>query len=351
MKKKKLPKDFDLLIDRHDMDAFAAFFTKYEITATNTGKSTANAFSYKNLTAEQVRFLLNNGLNPNMDCGYGYPAVAHQAANKEILGVLVENGADVNLAVVSYNGNALARACTIHNVQAVRNLLEVNASVNITCDIDRKALIDGVLAHCDNIFIPDALEICEMLLQAGAKPSEKTGEYVREIGKRFEFFRNNINPEMLYRLEEALTKLYQLFHVTPVERRVMNSLTEEIQVKPGSWQNQFEELRQKLVPGHGKAETLQGEMIRILGKVTYEILDNGGMNWDDEYRKMVRALPRYYGQNEKLDQALSEEAGRIAGSINEGSGKTELYRLAELTVKWVVANCMPKKLGETDYNR
>ena len=105
----------------------------------------------------------------------------------------IKNGADVNLSVKSYNGNALARACTTYNVQAVRNLLDAKASVDITCGLDKKMLIDGVLAGCQNIYIPSALEICEMLLQAGAKTSEKTKGYVEEIGKRFEFFRNNIS--------------------------------------------------------------------------------------------------------------------------------------------------------------
>ena len=79
MKKKKLPSDFDLLVASHDMNSFAEFFTKYEITATNVGKSTSNAFSYKDLSVEQAQFLMDNGLDPNIDCGFGYSAVAQQA--------------------------------------------------------------------------------------------------------------------------------------------------------------------------------------------------------------------------------------------------------------------------------
>lgn len=351
MKKKKLPNNFDLLVASHDMNSFADFFSKYEITATNVGKSTSNAFSYMNLSVEQAQFLLDNGLNPDMDCGFGYSAVAHQADNKDVLELLIKNGADINLAVKSYNGNALARACTTCNVQAVRNLLDAKASVDITCGLDNKTLIDGVLAGCQNIYIPNALEICEMLLQSGAKTSEKTKEYVEEIGKRFEFFRNNINKDILPKLVEALAALYVLFNVTPVEPRIMNSIDEEIKVKRGKWQTQYEELRQKLVPGRGKAETLQGEMIRIVGKITYEILDNGGMNWDTEYKKMTNALNGYLKQNEKMDTALVDEACNIAGHISSCSRKEELYRLTELVVMWITSNSMPKKLGEVDYIR
>lgn len=117
--------------------------------------------------------------------------------------------------------------------------------------------------------------------------------------KSFEFFRNNISADILPRLDAALSEMYVLFNVVPIEPRVMNSINEEIKVKQGSWQTQYEELRQKLVPGRGKSETLQGEMIRIVGKITYEILDNGGMNWDAEYKKMANALKGYLKQNEK----------------------------------------------------
>ena len=42
-----------------------------------------------------------------------------------------------------------------------------------------------------------------------------------------------------------------------------------------------------------QASTLQGEVIRISGKLSQEILDNGKMNWDKEYLQMVQALLGY----------------------------------------------------------
>lgn len=35
-------------------------------------------------------------------------------------------------------------------------------------------------------------------------------------------------------------------------------------------------------------------MIRIAGKVAREIMDNGGINWDDEYKKMLDIFPHYF---------------------------------------------------------
>lgn len=350
MKKKKLPNEFGVLVASHDMKAFAEFFEKYEITATNAGKTTANAFSYRDLNAEQARFLIDNGLDPNTDCGYGYTAVAHQASNKEVLECLVENGADVDLALSTISGNALARACQNLNVDAVFNLLNAGASVDILCGFEKNTPLDCALRCCDNAFIPNAYEICSVLLQAGVKPTEKTGALVENIGKRFEFFRDSFNPDYLADTDEALSALYELFGVTPVARRVMND-TEEIKVTSRKWQTQYEELRSKLVPGSGKARTLQGEMIRIVGKVTYEILDNGAVNWDDDYSRMMTAFVSYLDRNEKLEPSLVSEAVALASHVNADSGKADLYRLTELTVNWVIANSKPIMLGDVDYYR
>ena len=351
-KKKKLQSDkLQQIIDSRDMQAFEEFFREYEVTATNVGKSTCNAFYYKNLSAEHIQFLIDNGLNPNSDCGFGYPAISHQASNKEAVNCLLKNGADINYVAVQHRECALGRACSTLNVEAVNNLLEANASIDVTADLDKKILIDATLAHCDNVFIPKAVEICEMLLKAGAKTSDKTKKYVSEIGKRYEFLKSSISPELVDVLSKSLLKLYEIFDVAPVAPRVMSNITEEITVKSDRWQEQYEELRQKLVPGRGKAETIQGEMIRIVGKVTYEILDNGGINWDEDYSKMVHSLIGYMKSDDKTDPGFVAETCNLVGDISSNSGKEELYRLTELVVKWVISNPKLEKLGAVEYSR
>ena len=46
---------------------------------------------------------------------------------------------------------------------------------------------------------------------------------------------------------------------------------------------------------------------------------------------------------------LVDEAGRISKSISPKSDKPTLYRLTEITVKWVLANPNPIPLGKVDY--
>ena len=56
---------------------------------------------------------------------------------------------------------------------------------------------------------------------------------------------------------------------------------------------EFQSFWDLLVPPKGKAETVQGEVIRIAGRIEYEFLDNGCINWDEVFKKMLDAFLRY----------------------------------------------------------
>ena len=56
----------------------------------------------------------------------------------------------------------------------------------------------------------------------------------------------------------------------------------------------FQSLWEYLVPPNGKAQTAQGELIRIAGRAQHEFLDNGCMIWDDDFRKMLDAFLQYH---------------------------------------------------------
>ena len=56
---------------------------------------------------------------------------------------------------------------------------------------------------------------------------------------------------------------------------------------------EFQSFWDLLVPPKGKAETAQGEVIRIAGRIEYEFLDNGCINWDEDFKKMLDAFLRY----------------------------------------------------------
>ena len=113
---------------------------------------------------------------------------------------------------------------------------------------------------------------------------------------------------------------------------------------------QHEELWDFLVPGSGACSIVQGEVIRITGRLSHEVLDNGGANWDHEFRKMVNALKEYFKEGQGLSDSELLEVEEIAKTL-PNQGKTEMYRLEELAVKWVLQNPIPIKLESVSYSR
>lgn len=83
----------------------------------------------------------------------------------------------------------------------------------------------------------------------------------------------------------------------------------------------FQMLWDYLVPPCGKAQTAQGEIIRIAGRVQHEFTGNGCINWDVDFHKMLDAFLQYL----QLGNGFSEEDLEIAeffvGRIKESGDK------------------------------
>ena len=125
-----------------------------------------------------------------------------------------------------------------------------------------------------------------------------------------------------------------------------------ITVSSKKWEDQYGELWDLLIPSGGSAKTVQGEVIRITGRVRDEIYRNGGANWDRYYKKMLDALILHFGSGVPLSGPLLNEAAAIAKEIRRsGDGDEELSRLCELAVVWVLENPTPVLLKKPDYNR
>lgn len=350
-KRKTLPDNLQEIIDSKDIELFREVFDKCEISATDRGKTTTNVFTYKNLTVDHLLFLIENGIDVNADSGFGLTPAAFLADDIELLKCLIEHGADIDHSVpTSYgNGNnALFHCAVTYKAQAVDNLIACGAAPEPRGGWDNNTALDEALRCCRGIDIANMVRIARVLLSAGAKSSDKTNELVKKIGEDFEFHRSAFNPESVDEVSNALDELYEIFQVEPVPRRVVYDGKTPISVNSDTWQKQFDELWNLLVPGSGHAATVQGEVIRIIGKITYEILDNGGINWDDEYRNLVNALCEYF---EMCSGKTAERACLLAKRISSRSDQSTLYSLAELAVKWVLDNNQPIPLNEVNYKR
>ena len=84
-----------------------------------------------------------------------------------------------------------------------------------------------------------------------------------------------------------------------------------INVPEGNEDEIFQALWEYLIPPYGKAQTAQGEIIRIAGRVQHEFLDNGCINWDDDFQKMLDAFLEYL----QLGNRFNEEDFKVAEVI------------------------------------
>lgn len=126
----------------------------------------------------------------------------------------------------------------------------------------------------------------------------------------------------------------------PAERRPVE--------KPYNWKREQERLWDALVPPKGRATTLQGELIRIAGKLTDEAYRNGNDNWDDECAQMWRFVGQHVADAKTFTpEQLAEIHEAVATIIrdydhpNVSDDGSAYYLLSERVVDWCIAHPDP----------
>jgi len=346
-KKKLLPKDFDDLLKQGDIAALKAVFDTCEIDARGGyGKHTALAFDL--CPDELARFLVERGADLEAANTWGRTALHERSRSRRGVGVavLLELGADPVRCGPS--GTALHAAAQTCNTRNALTLLAAGVAVDA---LDPAGLtpLEVALQQCGNIDIVDAVSFSEALLAAGAARTARLPGYVTEIGKRFEFSRAGFNKDSVDEFSAALERLYALFDVPPVPRRAMHDGRAPIRATAATWQERHQELWELLVPSKGAAATQQGEVIRISGRISNEILGNGGGNWDADFNRMASKALAILASGQALPAADLAEASALAARFRHSDGDTA--RFAQMAVEWVRLNPAPVALGVVDYTR
>ncbi|EIY7827051.1 ankyrin repeat domain-containing protein [Escherichia coli] len=346
-KKKKLPKDFDEILQTGDFEAFKAVFESCDVNAYGGyGKEPALAKCWQ-CPESWAQWLVEQGADLTATDEYGATPL-HNWAHcwTQNVDVLLKLGADVN-AVSRHRGTALHSAAKSHKPENVRKLIQWGAQIDVL-NAERHTPLEAALCVCRTINIEEMVQLAEILLAAGAERTPRMREFVTRIGEKFEFLRADYNPESVDKVSAALDRLYQIFDVEPVPRRYVHDGVSPIVINAQE-ENIFAALWQQLVPGIGAANSLQGEVIRIAGKIIYELDGNGGINWDADYKKMADAFLEYVSQGNALPEQLLEETRLLIALLKKKKG--EPHRLVELSVIWVTANLQPIRLDNVKYKR
>ncbi|MDE2596702.1 MAG: ankyrin repeat domain-containing protein [Sphingomonadales bacterium] len=368
-KKKLLPKDFDALLKTGDIAALKAVFEECDVNARG-GYSKQTALAFSEFPDELVQWLVSNGADISAPDTYGETPLHSRARHWQgRIEVLLDLGADVH-AGENGRGTPLHSAASSYNAKTARLLIEHGARVD-ALNRENQTPLALALQRCRNSDIERMAEVAELLVGDGLQQGEakkgflasifgkgnkaKTHQtpelksYITRIGTEFEFHRRNFNPECIDATDAALVKLYTLFDVSPVPPRAMHDGKSPIVAQAKHWEDRHQELWEMLVPSQGAADTVQGEVVRIPGKIRDELDGNGGGNWDADFKRMADAFLILVGTGVPLPKVELNEASSLVTEIKARRGDTR--RMCELGVNWVALNPKPAKLPTPDYRR
>lgn len=315
-KRKTLPMDLADRLGSAPLAELIAIFDRCALDARG-GYSKATALAFDECPDELAGWLVAQGLD--VDAADSYDRTPLMARRR--IRALLDLGADVHRR--DYQGaTALHAAAARYSADNVRLLVQHGADVHAENDAGDTALL-AALRQCRNIQIAVAAETAAALLEAGSTATAEVRGEVERIGRDFEFHRDGFNPALLAEAEAGLGRLNALFDVAAAAPRLLHDGVSRITVTATSWPEQYQELWELLVPSSGAAATVQGEVIRISGRIADERDRNGGANWDRDYDAMAAAFER------------------ITGSPVD----------AEVAVRWVLAHPDPLPLPMPAYRR
>lgn len=349
-KRKTLPKNFKELIKENNIEELKNIFDSCELDARGGyGKTTALSF-YK-VPDELVRWLVENGADIEAKDPYGFTAlhIRSRMLNGDITNLL-ELGANVK-AIDRFGDTPLHLAAGVSFSSAsVKKLIEYGAEIN-ALNVNKQTPLEKALSRANNSLIKQLAEISEALLQRETEITQKMKEEITRIGKDFESQHKKFNQKDRIEIEKALTKLYEMYKVQPIRRLIKHDGVSPIIVSETSLLKQFHELWELLVPSSGSAKTVQGEVVRIAGKVRDEINRNGGCNWNIQFKKILNAFLLHLNTNNASSVDELEKVNLLVHDIiKSGDAETdELNYLCEIATKWVVKNANPILLKKPSY--
>ena len=345
-KKKTLPANFGELLEAKDLEALKAVFNECELNAYDRYSFKKTALSFYDIPLELIDWLITQGADINAKDEYERTPLHYHAQvnNVERVALLLEKGADIE-AQDKYKNTPLHFA--EYNAEVAQLLIEKGADIKAKDNMGHNVM-ERLLSRLYSGYIERAVKAAEVYLKAGLKPTKFAKEQITRIGEDFEFHREGFNPEYLEETDTALQQLYKLFDVPPVPRRIQHDGKSPIVLTGETWEKRYEQAWELLVPSSGRASIMQGEVVRIAGKVNDELLRNAMGNWDREYRKMLNAISGYLQQGNSLSESELAEVADIQKYILEDDG-TGSHRLCELATAWVTKNPEPIALEKVNY--
>lgn len=92
------------------------------------------------------------------------------------------------------------------------------------------------------------------------------------------------------------------------------------------------------IPGSraGKGFYGPGEVNRIISRIEHGMLDNGSINWDEYFRRMLRMLSRYFRMGDPINPREYDHVENCIDAISDcGEGEKEIKEIiCPHTARW-----------------
>ena len=347
--RKTLPADIEQIIASGDVEAVARAVERCEIGAYLRGSAYEPRLMHFPASEEITDFLLARGEDINARDRYERTPIHARVRSRclDQIPLLVARGGDINARDTS-DQTALYGVVERFPVADVSRMISWGADPLVTADsrvYGKATLVENVVSWHNFLDAPRALAVIRLLLSVGAPVGERVPTALRSMDRMRCTFITHGLPDHLSqsRVDEAsaaLSELCALFGVEQREAQRAPVVGETLNFDAGATPTQmFSRLWDQLVPDSGQCKTLQGEVIRIAGRVGHEVFDNGGINWDRSFGKLLDQYLRVVASGvplppDSLSRAEAAVASLKARSMNTG----DVDEITILAVEWVRLN-------------
>ena len=357
--RKTLPADIEQIIASGDVEAVAQAVARCEIGAYLRGSAYEPRLMHFPASEEITDFLLARGEDVNSRDRYQRTPIHARVQSRclDQIPLLIARGGDINARDTS-DQTALFGVVERFPVADVSRMIAWGADPLVVADsrvYGKATLVESVVAWHNFLDAPRALAVIRLLLSVGAPVGERVPTALRSMDRMRCTFITHGLPDHLSqsRVDEASAALSELFGVEQRQAQRAPVVGERLELDPSvPALRQYGELWDLLVPDSGQCQTLQGEVIRIAGRVGHEVYDNGGINWDRSFGKLLDQYLRVVASGVSLSpDSRSRAEAAVASLKGRSMSHQAVDDITELAVEWVRLNPVLVEMDLPDVGR